>query len=130
MGDINIAIDGEGAVYEHSEGIHEFFTGGVAPRDEVTTTIELIKIGGAIHGAETGVSLMIELGEAEIIFRGGFIRGEAGDGIRGISDDGIAEAGFETGQNGGTDARDAGITRSILIVSDSHVANIANTRDY
>ena len=73
LGDIDIAIDGEGAVHEHSESVHKLFTSGVAPRDEITTTIELIEIGGAIHGAKTGVSLVIELGEAEIVFRGGLV---------------------------------------------------------
>ena len=127
VSNINIAINREGAVYEHSEGIHEFFTGGVAPRDEVTTTIELIKIGGAIHGAEASVSLVIELGEAEIVLGGSFIRGEASDGIRRISDNSVAEAGLETGENGGADARDTGIARSVFIVGDSHVADITNT---
>ena len=126
VSDINIAIDSESTVHVHGEGIHKLFTSGITSCDEVAAAIELIKIGGAIHGAEASVSLVIELGEAEIVLCGSFIRGEAGDSIRGISDDGIAEAGFETGQNGGTDARDAGITRPILIVSDSHVANIAN----
>ena len=130
VGDIDVAINGESAVHEHSKGVHELFTGGVASRDEVAAAIELIKIGGAIHGAETGVSLVIELGEAEIILGGSFIRGEASDGIARISDNGIAEAGLETGENGGADAGDAGIAWPILIVSDSHVANIANARDY
>ena len=126
VGDIDITINRESAVHVHSESIHELLTGGIAFRDEVAAAIELIEISGTIHGAETGVSLVVELREAKIVLCGSFIRGEAGDSIRGISDDGIAEAGFETGQNGGTDARDAGITRPILIVSDSHVANIAN----
>ena len=69
---------------------------------------------------------MIELREAEIVLRRGFIRGETGDGIARISDNSIAEAGLETGQNSGTDAGDTGIAWPILIVSDSHVANIAN----
>ena len=47
------------------------------------------------------VSLVIELGEAEIVLGGSFIRGEASDGIARISDDGVAEAGLETGENGG-----------------------------
>ena len=126
VGDIDIAIDGESAVHEHSEGVHELLTGGVASRDEVAATIELVEIGGAVHSAETGVSLVIELGEAEIVLRRGFIRGEAGDGIAGISDNGIAEAGLETGENGGTDAGDTRIAWPIFIVSDSHVADIAN----
>ena len=127
MGDIDVAIDGEGTVDEHSEGVHELLTGGVASRDEVAAAIELIEIGGTIHGAEAGVSLVIELREAEIVLRRGFIRGETGDGIARISNNGITEAGLETGENGGTDAGDAGITWPIFIVSDSHVADITNT---
>ena len=130
VGDIDVAIDGEGAIDIHGESIHEFFAGGIAPCDEVAATIELIEISGTIHGAETGVSLVVELREAEIVLRGSFIRGEAGDGIARISDDGIAEAGFETGQNSGTDARDTGIAWPIFIVSNSHVTNIANARNY
>ena len=130
LGDSNISIDGESTVHEHSESIHELLTGGITSCDKVTTAIKLIEIGGAIHGAEAGVSLVIELGEAEIILRGSFIRGETGDSIRRISDDGVAEAGLETGEDGGTDARDTGITWPIFIVSDSHVTNIANARDY
>ena len=130
VGDINIAINREGAVYEHSESIHEFLTGGVAPRDEVAATIELIEIGSAIHGAETDVSLVIKLGEAEVIFRGSLIRGETGDGIRRISDNGVAEAGFETGENGGTDAGDAGFSRCVFAISDGERANIIDARDY
>ena len=130
MGDIDVAIDDESTVHEHGEGVHEFFTGGVASRDEVATTIELIEIGSTVHGAETGVSLVVKLGEAEIILRGGFIRSETSDGIRGISNDSIAETSFETGEDGGADAGDAGITWPIFIVSDSHVANVANARDY
>ena len=126
MGDIDVAIDGEGTVDEHSEGVHELLTGGVASRDEVAAAIELIEIGGTIHGAEAGVSLVIELREAEIVLRRGFIRGETGDGIARISDNSIAEAGLETGEDGGTNAGDTGIAWPILIVSDSHVANIAN----
>ena len=127
LGDSNISIDGESTVHEHSEGVHELLTGGVASRDEVAAAIELIEIGSAIHGAETGVSLVVELGEAEIVLRGSFIRGETGDGIARISDDGVAEAGLETSENGGADARDARIARSVFIVGDSHVANVANT---
>ena len=130
MGDIDVAIDGEGTVDEHSEGVHELLTGGVASRDEVAAAIELIEIGGTIHGAEAGVSLVIELREAEIVLRRGFIRGETGDGIARISDNSIAEAGLETGENGGTNAGDTGIAWPILIVSDSHVADIANARNY
>lgn len=59
MGDIDVAIDGEGTVDEHSEGVHELLTGGVASRDEVAAAIELIEIGGAIHGAEADVSLVV-----------------------------------------------------------------------
>ena len=130
MGDIDVGIDDESTVHEHGEGVHEFFTGGVASRDEVATTIELIEIGSTIHGAEASVSLVVELGEAEIVLGGSFIRGEAGDGVRRISDDSVAEAGFETGEDSRTDARDTGIAWPVLIVSDSHVANIANARNY
>ena len=59
MGDIDVAIDGEGTVDEHSEGVHELLTGGVASRDEIAAAIELIEIGGAIHGAEADVSLVV-----------------------------------------------------------------------
>ena len=127
VSDIDIAIDRKSAIDVHGEGVHELFTGGIASGDEVAATIELIEIGSTVHGAETGVSLVIELGETEIILRGGFIRGEAGDSIRRISDNGVAEASLETGEDGGADAGDAGITWPIFIVSDSHVANIANT---
>ena len=130
VSDVDIAINSESAVDEHGEGIHELFTGGIASRDEVAAAIELIEISGAIHGAETGVPLVIELRKAEIVLRRGLIRGETGDGIRRISDNGIAEAGFETGQNSGTDARDTGIAWPIFIVSNSHVTNIANARNY
>ena len=130
VGDIDIAVYRESTIDEHSEGVHELLTGGVASRDEVAAAIELIKIGGAIHGAETGVSLVIELGEAEIILRGGLIRSETSDGIRRISDNGVAKASFEAGEDSRTDARDTGIAWPVLIVSDSHVANIANARNY
>ena len=130
VSNIDVAINGEGAIDEHGESIHELLTGGVASRDEVAAAIELIEIGSAIHSAETGVSLVIELGEAEIVLRRSLIRGEAGDGIARISDNGVAEAGFETGQNGGTDARDTRIAWPIFIVSNSHVTNIANARNY
>ena len=126
MGDIDVAIDGEGTVDEHSEGVHELLTGGIASRDEVAAMIELIEIGSTIHGAEASVSLVVELRKAEIILRGGLIRSETGDGIRRISDNGVAETGLETSENSGSDARDTGITWPILIISDSHVANIAN----
>ena len=115
VSDIDITIDGEGAVHIHGESIHELLAGGIASGNKIAATIELIEIGSTVHGAETGVSLVIELGETEIILRGGFIRGEAGDGIAGISDDGIAEAGFETGENGGADAGDAGFTGFVII---------------
>ena len=130
VSDVDIAINSESAVDEHGEGIHELFTGVITSCDEVAAAIELIKIGGAIHGAEASVSLVIELGEAEIVLGGSFIRGEASDGIARISDDGVAEAGFETGENGGTDARDTGIAWTILIVGNSHVTNVTNARDY
>ena len=109
VSDIDIAVYREGAVYVHGEGIHELLTCSIASGNEVAATIELVEISGAIHGAETGVSLMIELGEAEVVLRRGFIRGEAGDGIRRISDNSIAEASFETGEDGGADAGDTGI---------------------
>ena len=130
VSDIDIAIYREGAIDKHGKSVHELLTGGVTSGDEVATTIELIKIGGAIHGTEASISLVIELGKAEIILRGGFIRGEAGDSIRRISDNGVAEASLETGEDGGADAGDAGITWPIFIVSDSHVADITNTRNY
>ena len=130
MGDIDVAIDGEGTVHEHGKGVHEFLAGSVASRDEVAAAIELIEIGGTIHGAEAGVSLVIELREAEIILRRGFIRGETGDGIARISDNSIAEAGLETGEDGGTDAGDAGIAWPVFIVGDSHVTNITNAGNY
>ena len=127
VGDIDITINSKSTIDVHGESVHKLLTGGVASRDEVAAAIELIEIGSAIHSAETGVSLVIELGEAEIVFRGSFIRSETSDGIRGISDDSIAEASLETGEDGGADAGDAGITWPIFIVSDSHVADIANT---
>ena len=130
VGDIDIAIDSERTVHVHGEGVHELLTGGVTSGDEVTTTIELIKIGGAIHGTEASISLMIELGKAEIVLRRSLIRGETGDGIRGISDNGVAETGFETGENGGADTGDAGIAWSVFIVGDSHVTNITNAGNY
>ena len=115
VGDINVAINREGAVDEHSKGVHELLAGGVAPRDEVATTIELVEIGGAIHGAEAGVSLVVKLGKAEIILRGGFIRGETGDSVGRIPDDGVAEAGLEAGENSGADTGDTGFTRFIIV---------------
>ena len=130
VGDIDIAVYREGTIDEHSESIHELFTGSVAPRDEVAAAIELIEIGSTIHGTEAGVSLVIELGEAEIVLRRSLIRGETGDGIARISNDGVAEASFETGENGGADAGDTGIAWTILIVGNSHVTNVANARDY
>ena len=81
MGDIDVAINREGTVHEHGKGVHELLAGGITSCDKVTTAIELIKIGSAIHGAEAGVSLVVELGEAKIILRGGFIRGETGDSV-------------------------------------------------
>ena len=130
VGDIDIAIDSESTVHVHGEGIHKLFTSVITSCDKVAATIELIEISGAIHGAETGVPLVIELRKAEIVLRRGLIRGEAGDGIARISNNGITEAGLETGENGGTDAGDTGIAWPIFIVSDSHVTNIANARNY
>ena len=126
VGDIDIAIDRKSAIDVHGEGIHELLTCSIASGNKIAATIELIEIGGTVHGAETGISLMIELRKAEIILRGGLIRSETGDGIRRISDNGVAETGLETSENSGSDARDTGITWPILIISDSHVANIAN----
>ena len=126
VSDIDIAIDRKSAIDVHGEGIHELLTCSIASGNEVAATIELIEIGSTVHGAETGVSLVIELGETEIILRGGFIRGEAGDSIRRISDNGVAEASLETGEDGGADTGDTGIAWPIFIVSNSHVANIAN----
>ena len=126
VSNIDVAINGEGAIDEHGESIHELLAGGVASGNKIAATIELIEIGSTIHGTEAHVSLVIELGEAEIILRRGLIRGEASDGIARISNDGVAEASFETGEDGGADAGDARITWPIFIVSDSHVANIAN----
>ena len=114
MGDIDVAINRKSTVHEHSEGVHEFLAGGVASGDEVAAAIELIEIGGTVHGAETGVSLVIELREAEIVLRRGLIRSETGDGIARISDDGIAETSLEAGENGGADTRDAGIAWSVF----------------
>ena len=115
VGDIDITINGEGAVHEHSESVHKLLTSGIASRDEVAAAIELIEIGSTVHGAETGVSLVVKLGEAEIVFRGSFIRSEASDGIARISDNGIAEAGLETGENSGADTGDTGFTRFIMV---------------
>ena len=115
MGDIDVAIDGESTVDEHSEGVHELLTGGVASRDEVAAAIELIEIGGTIHGAEAGVSLVIELGEAEIILGSGFVGSEAIDSITRISGDSVAEAGLETGEDGRTDTGNAGFARFIIV---------------
>ena len=130
VSDINVAIDCEGAIDKHGESVHEFLAGGIASGNKIATAIELIEIGGTVHSAETGISLVIELRKAEIVLRGSFIRGEAGDGIARISDDGIAEAGLETGEDGGTDAGDAGIAWPVFIVGDSHVTNITNAGNY
>ena len=127
VGDIDITINSKSTIDVHGESVHKLLTGGVASRDEVAAAIELIEIGGTIHGAEAGVSLVIELREAEIILRGSFIRSETSDGIARISNDGVAKASFEAGEDGGADAGDAGIARSVFIVGDSHVANVANT---
>ena len=130
VGDIDITIDGEGAVHIHGEGIHKLFAGGVASGNKIAAAIELIEIGSAIHSTEASVSLVIELGEAEIVLRRSLIRGEAGDGIARISNNGIAEASFETSEDGGTYAGDARIARSVFIVGNSHMANITNTGNY
>ena len=130
VGDIDVAINGEGAVHEHSKGVHKLLASGITSCDKVAATIELVEIGGAVHGAEAGIPLVIELGEAEIVFRGSFIRGEAGDGIARISDNSIAEAGLEAGEDGGADARDTGFTRSIFAICDGERANIIDARNY
>ena len=95
LGDINIVINGDGTIYEHSEGVHELLTGGIAPRDKVATVIKLIEIGGAIHGAETGVSLVVELREAEVILGRGFVGSKAIDSVTRVSSDSVAEAGLQ-----------------------------------
>ena len=95
LGDIDIAINRESAIHEHSEGVHKFFTGGVAPCDEVATAIELVEISSAIHGAEADVPLVIELGEAEIILGRGFIGSKAIDSVTRVSSDSITEAGLQ-----------------------------------
>ena len=59
VSDINVAIDCEGAIDKHGESVHELLTGGITSCDKVTTAIELIEIGSAIHGAETGIPLVI-----------------------------------------------------------------------
>ena len=115
VSNIDVAINGEGAIDEHGESIHELLAGGVASGNKIAATIELIEIGGTIHGTETGVPLMIERGEAEIVFCGSFIRSETGDSIRRISDNSIAEAGLETSEDGGADAGDAGIARFVIV---------------
>ena len=115
VSDINVAIDRKSAIDVHGEGIHELLTSGIASRDEVAATIELVEISGTIHSAETGVSLVIELREAEIVLRRSLIRGETGDGIARISNDGVAEASLETGEDGGTNAGDTGFARFIIV---------------
>ena len=115
VGDIDIAIDRKSAIDVHGEGIHELLTCSIASGNKIAATIELIEIGGTVHSAETGISLVIELRKAEIVLRRGLIRGEASDGIRRISDDSIAEASFEAGEDGGADARDARFARFIIV---------------
>ena len=115
MGDIDIAIDCESTIDEHGESIHELLTCSIASGNKIAATIELIEIGGTVHGAETSISLMIELRKAEMILRRSLIRGEAGNGIRRISDDGVAEAGFETGEDSGADTGDARFARFIIV---------------
>ena len=73
VGDIDVAVYRESTIDEHGESIHKFFASSVASCNEVATVIELIEIGGTIHGAETGIPLVIELGEAEIILGRGFV---------------------------------------------------------
>ena len=115
MGDINIAIDGESAIHIHDQSIHEFLASSVASRDEVTAIIELVEIRGAIYSTKAGVSLVIELGEAEIILGRGFVGSEAIDSVTRISGDSVAEAGLETGEDGRTDTGNAGFARFIVV---------------
>ena len=115
VSDGDIAIDRESTIDEHGESIHKFLAGGIASRDKVAAAIELVEIGGAIHGTEAGVSLVVKLRKAEIILRRSLIGGEAGDGIRRISDDSVAETGLETGENSGADTGDTGFTRFIMV---------------
>ena len=115
LGDIDIAIDREGAIYEHSESIHEFLASGITSSDEIAITIELIEIGGTIHGAETGIPLVIELGEAEIILGRGFVGSKAIDSVTRVSSDSVAEAGLEAGEDGRADTGDVRFARFIII---------------
>ena len=115
MGDIDVAINGESAVHEHSESVHKLLTSGIASCNKVAATIELIEISSAIHGAEAGIPLVVKLREAEIVLRRGLIRSETGDGIRRISDDGVAETGLKTSEDGGADAGDTRIARFIIV---------------
>ena len=115
VSDIDIAVYREGAIDKYGESIHKLLTSSIASGNEVAAAIELIKISGTVHGTETCISLMIELGKAEVVLRRSLIRGEAGDGVRGISNDSIAETSLETGENGGADAGDAGFARFIIV---------------
>ena len=115
LGDINIAINREGAVHEHGESIHKLLTSGIASCDEVTAAIELVEISGTIHGAETGVSLVVELREAEVILGGSFVGSEAIDSVTRISGDSIAEAGLEASEHGRADTGDVRFARFIVI---------------
>ena len=115
LGDSNIAINGKSAVHEHGESIHKFFTRSVASRDEITSMIELIEISGAIHGAEAGVPLVVELGEAEVVLGRSLIGSEAVDSVTRVSSDSVTEAGLEAGEDGRADAGDVRFARFIVI---------------
>ena len=115
VSDINVAIDRKSAIDVHGEGIHELLTCSIASGNEVAATIELVEISGTIHSAEAGIPLVVKLREAEIVLRRSLIRGETGDGIARISNDGVAEASLETGEDGGADARDARFARFIIV---------------
>ena len=115
LGDINIAINREGTIYEHGESVHELFTVSVASRDEVAAMIELIEIGGTIHGAEADVPLVIELGEAEVVLGRSFVGSKAIDSVTRVSSDSIAEAGFQASEDGRADTGDVRFARFIVI---------------
>ena len=115
LGDINIAIDGESAIHEHSEGVHELLTSGVASRDEVATAIELIEIGGAIHSAEAGISLVVELGKAEVVLGRSLIGSEAINSITRVSSDSVTEASLQASEDGRADTGDVRFARFIVI---------------
>ena len=45
VSNIDVAINGEGAIDEHGESIHELLAGGVASGNKIAAMIELIEIG-------------------------------------------------------------------------------------